>query len=111
MIKIFECLHPPDAESLAAHLRRRGINAVVLGQHTFALPGANPAAGISVWIVNNEDLSAARRQLKLFEEERWAQTRQAQQAGRPWRCRTCGAEVDGVFALCWNCGAPHPEER
>lgn len=27
-----------------------------------------------------------------------------------WTCGACGEEIEGVFALCWSCGAPRSED-
>ncbi len=27
----------------------------------------------------------------------------------PWKCQSCGAEVDAGFEICWSCGAPSPQ--
>jgi putative signal transducing protein len=51
-----------------------------------------------VWVVNDSD---AQRAQQLVVEA----TQPAEARAEPWRCTSCGEEVDAVFAQCWHCGA------
>jgi hypothetical protein len=51
-----------------------------------------------VWVVDDEQLEAARRLLRQLRSP----------AYRHWACPACAEMVDGPFEQCWNCGAAMP---
>lgn len=96
MKRIYEAADVIEAEAVVAALKSRGIEAFVVGAHTYDTPGVNPLAFPAVWIANDEDEVAAR----------WALTGlRAATKDAPWRCRSCGETHEGQFAVCWKCGA------
>lgn len=56
-----------------------------------------------LWIVNEEDFSAAVRTLNLALKEYLPTT------GTAWICPRCHEHLEGQFEVCWSCGAPRPE--
>ena len=51
-----------------------------------------------LWIVSDEDEPAAEKICREWRQSAADQTR--------WKCTTCGEELEGQFAACWNCGSP-----
>jgi rubrerythrin len=97
MKRIYEAADVIEAEAVAAVLKGRGIDAFVVGAHTYDTPGVNPLAFPAVWIADEEDEGAARLALAGL---------RAADKGAPWRCPACGEAHEGQFAACWKCGAP-----
>ncbi len=97
MKRIYEAADVVEAESVAAALKSRGIDAFVVGAHTYDTPGVNPLAFPAVWIADDGDEGAARLALAAL---------RTTDKGAPWRCRVCGEAHEGQFAACWKCGAP-----
>ena len=87
-------------------LEHRGIETVVRGQHLAAIAGGGAAgdAWPELWIVDPARFAEADGLVRDVI------------AGDPagaaelWTCPDCAEEVDGTFAVCWNCGgAPAAE--
>ncbi|MFO0873090.1 MAG: hypothetical protein U0575_03850 [Phycisphaerales bacterium] len=57
--------------------------------------------------VDASDLDAARRALEAARREAEEPSELAA-PGPDWSCAACGEQVDGIFDLCWNCGAERP---
>lgn len=91
-----------QANLLRDHLANHHIQAVVLGDYLSGAAGELSAINFPVvWLVEDRDLPRARQLLATFLAP--------SQPATPWRCPVCGAEVDGEFALCWQCNSPRPE--
>ena len=55
-----------------------------------------------VWITDDGDFERARALVDAVVAETDA-------SDPPWRCASCGEQVEGQFTDCWCCGAPGPE--
>ena len=77
-------------------LEGHGITCWMRNEYLFAGIGELPP--IECWpqlCVNDEDFPEAKR---IVEEEL------AEKDLSSWICRSCGEEIEGQFAACWNCG-------
>lgn len=103
MVRIFSHPDPAIAALVAGALDAEGIAATVRGTAYGAAGGELPpaAAWSEVWIAD-----AARR----ADAESLARDAMADDtsdvAPAPWTCPSCGETVEGVFGVCWACGAP-----
>ena len=83
-----------------ALLDRRGIRCWIKNEYLFAGIGEIPP--IECWpllCVDDEDFPEAKR----IVDEAFLQNDLA-----PWKCSSCGEDVEGQFAECWNCGKSGP---
>ncbi len=96
MKRVYEAADVIEAEAVVTALKSRGIDAFVVGAHTYDTPGVNPLAFPAVWIAHDEDEGAARLALAAL---------RAADKGEAWRCRACGEAHEGQFSACWKCGA------
>ena len=80
-------------------LAAEGIAAEVRNQHLGSVMGEIPffETWPQLWVKNDLDYDRA---LQLIGEDASAESPAAD-----WRCRRCGEENEGQFAVCWNCGA------
>ena len=103
MLKFYEARDSLEARQLIDALDAHGIEATILGEYLSGAAGELPAVNYPwVWLINNDDLSAARGVLDGFLASRGS----LPMVG-PWKCANCGAEVDAGFDICWQCGAAH----
>ena len=51
-----------------------------------------------LWIVNALEFDRAQQIIEEVEAETPAE---------PWKCRQCGEENEGQFAVCWKCSTSH----
>ncbi len=94
-----------EAQFLRDFLDRHRIPSVVLGDYLSGAAGELPATLFpAVWVLEEEDLERALELLPRFIAEG-----KGQPGGPAWICDACGEEVEGDFALCWNCGHPRPD--
>ena len=101
MLKFYEAQDSLEARQLIDALAAHHVEATVLGEYLSGAAGELPAFNYPwVWLINNDDLAAARRVLDGFLASRGDLAR-----GGPWVCAHCSAEVDAGFDICWQCGA------
>jgi len=92
-----------QANLLKDHLAAHHIRSVVLGDYLSGAAGELSAINFpAVWLVEDRDLLRAGQLLDQF-------LAPLEPAG-DWRCPACGAEVEGEFALCWQCNSLRPDE-
>lgn len=88
-----------DACLVRDRLLDAGIEAAVHGEMLVGAIGELPPdSRPAVWIADDALYDRAREVVEQFER--------GEPAGRRWRCRRCGEENEGTFALCWNCTQP-----
>lgn len=98
-----------EAHMIRSELEQAGITATVQGE-TLAFGRGDlpmtPQTMPQVW-VNEEDFAPAKEIAEAF----FRIDAEAANASTPdpWRCGACDTEVEGQFAVCWNCGADHPK--
>jgi hypothetical protein len=106
-IKLYACRDGMEADLLRSLLIDRGIGARVLGEILGAALGELPPSTETlpaVWV--NE--AQSQQAMKVLHE--FLGTR-SEEGGDPWTCTNCGEDVEGQFAICWNCQTPRPDER
>jgi len=100
MQQLYQARDRLEAQQLSDLLKEAQIDAVVLGELLTGAAGELSALNFpTVWVVDNGQIVRARGVLASFLSR---QTEAVE--GQPWRCASCGVEVDAEFALCWNCG-------
>lgn len=55
-----------------------------------------------LWIVDDEDRERALGVIN-------AALARGAEPTLSWRCSTCGEEIEGQFAACWQCGSAHSD--
>jgi hypothetical protein len=77
-----------------------GITASVQRAYASSIAGEIPPdqALPEVWILDDDQIDAARALLPALREPAW----------RRWACPGCQELIDGPFAQCWNCGHAMP---
>ena len=80
-------------------LESEGIACRIRNEHLGSIAGEMPLGEIwpELWIVNELDFDRAKQLIDGAAED--------ESPSRPWRCKRCGEENEGQFAVCWNCGA------
>lgn len=103
MQKFYEARDRLQAEMLRDHLTAHHIQSVVLGDYLSGAAGELSAINFPVvWLVDERDLPRATQLLEQF-------------LGPPpdatdWQCPACGAQVEGSFGLCWQCGSARRDD-
>jgi hypothetical protein len=98
MKQVHAASDPMEANLIRGLLEARGIAAVVLEE---GMIGDFPA----VWVVDDTDFLRARTLVAELSDR-------PNGAGTPvddWHCLRCGERIEASFAVCWRCGASHPE--
>ena len=87
----------PDAQLIADLLRAVGIQARIFNQNAQSIAGEIPPAAAcpQVWVMEDEDVAAARALIHEHQSRPPAGTRY---------CARCGEENPGNFLSCWACG-------
>jgi hypothetical protein len=104
--QVYLAQNPIEASLLVDLLGGEGIEAVVQGEHLYAIRGIVPMSYPTVWVVDDEQYEQARALALEFDRQ--------QQAGgvqvplKPWVCPSCGETIEGQFDQCWHCGAERP---
>jgi len=103
MRQLYEASDRFEAQRLVDYLQDFDIPAVVLGDYLSGAAGDLPANIFPVvWVVKDLHWSRA----KALMEDFLALSDVPEQE---WVCEDCGEKVEGVFAVCWNCGSKKPE--
>jgi len=92
---------------LVSHLRNilEGDGIACRMKNEFLYSGAGEIPPTEIWPeiwVEEEVFGRAKQLLDDFLSDRTDEPK--------WQCRRCGEEIEGQFAVCWNCGGPHEEE-
>lgn len=103
LIEIATFPNAQEAAAIKGQLVEAGVDAVLEGEDTAAMLShlGSTIAHVSVLI-------------RVRDRERVVELLKEWDAGRlipAWICRSCQAEVDAGFAVCWNCGAEWNSEQ
>ncbi len=99
-----------EAHYVRGLLEQAGVNALVLGESLGAARGDLPMTQQtlpSVW-VSDDEIEPAMKVVNAYlttTDQDGNGTLFEPAAGEPWTCESCGEQVEGQFAVCWNCGA------
>ncbi|MEP0548066.1 MAG: DUF2007 domain-containing protein [Rhodothermales bacterium] len=105
MHRVYSHFNPAMVQLVKNELEQRGIESTIKNEHLATVVGG--AAGATdawseLWVVDEERLGEA---VEVVSEVIEGDTGES---AEPWTCPSCGEEVDGLFAVCWNCGHKHP---
>ena len=98
MIKVYENFDFSRVGQIQSVLESHGIRTIIKNQFGSSVMGEVPFVEVvpQLFVLEEKD---AERALQLIEQEA-----PKSEAGEDWVCPDCGAEVDGHFSRCWNCG-------
>lgn len=100
MRKLYECRDRLQAQILHDALAAQHIETVILGDYLTGAAGELSAIQFPVlWAVQDDDYYHAR---SLIDQHLKASVEKS----AAWKCPQCGEQVEGVFAICWNCQSP-----
>jgi hypothetical protein len=101
LIKVFENFDFPLVGRMQSLLESHDIPTFLKNQFTSSVMGEVPFVEVvpQLFILNEADLTKATRLL--------AQEQVDVAPVADWVCSDCGAEVEGQFGSCWNCGLVH----
>ena len=103
MRRVYVARHPTEAHFLKGLLASQGIETEIRGEALFSARGELPVTSDtcpSVWVLDDSQLDRAL--LLIAEYER--RERPPDTLGVPWRCSSCGEELEPQFTECWRCG-------
>jgi hypothetical protein len=103
MKQVYLAENPIEAHMVADLLQAEGIEAVVQGEHIFAVRGALPVSYPTVWVLDEDDYDRARQLALDYDHGSFVE-----QGREPWACPQCGERIEGHFDQCWHCGAERP---
>ena len=98
---------PTEAHLLKGILEQCGISCEIRGEVLWGARGGVPLTSDTlpaIWIVDENKFEEAKELIEQFKNKTLAKN-----AGPPWKCPECGAEVEGQFTDCWQCGASRSE--
>lgn len=84
-------------------LESEGIPCKVKNEILGGIAGEMPLTEVwpELWVINDIDFDRAQQLIGEGVTE--------ESPAEPWRCRKCGEENEGQFAVCWNCETPQAE--
>jgi len=107
---VFSARDPFEAHLVKHELEAAGVEAHIMGENLSTGRGEFPVTAQtqpSVW-VRECDRAAAEQVIKQYVESNYGDSAGAESNAptEPWICPNCHEEVEGDFALCWNCETP-----
>jgi hypothetical protein len=98
MIKVFEDFNFSRVGQLQSLLESHGIRTFLKNEFGSSVVGELPFVEVipQLFVLEQKDVEKAKELL--------AHESQEAQPAAEWTCSACGAEVDGNFSRCWNCG-------
>jgi len=103
VIKVYEDFEFSKVGQMQSLLESHGIKTFLKNQFGSSVVGELPFVEVvpQLYVLEAKDLDRA---LELLQIEQ-----PAGPAGEDWICPDCGAEIDGNFSRCWNCGWASPD--
>ncbi len=101
MIRVYTAESLPAVSFVKTLLESEGIACILRNEHLSSGMGELPLIECwpELWILNAHNERRARELVAEF-------IRDAERDHGPdWTCAKCNEQVEGVFHLCWNCGA------
>lgn len=104
MIKVFEDFDFSRVGQIQSLLESHGIETFLKNQFGFGGTGELPFVETvpQLYVLNEADVDRA---LELMKENAADSP-----VTSPWKCTECGAEVEGNFSRCWQCGRSRSAE-
>ena len=109
MKKVYIAQDHSDAHFVAGILQEHGISCEVLGEDLWGARGAlsvSPDTLPAVWIQDDNSYEQAEKLVRQIENK----TLNATTGESPWKCPSCGEEIEAQYTDCWQCGTNRPEE-
>ena len=103
MRRVYLARHPTEAHFLKGLLAAQGIEAEIRGEALFSARGelpVTPETCPSVWVLDDSQLDRALLLIAEYDHR----GRSPDTLGVPWRCSSCGEELEPQFTECWRCG-------
>jgi hypothetical protein len=99
VIKVFEDFDFSRVGRMRSLLESHGIRTFIRNEYGSSVVGELPFVEVipQLFVLERKDLERAQELLKL--------DLPIEQPAPDWTCPECGAEVEGSFACCWNCGS------
>jgi hypothetical protein len=108
MKQVYMAGNPIEAHIVVDLLGDAGIEAMVRGEHIYAVRGALPIEYPTVWVLHDDDYDRARELALAYERDQTTAEDDEATFGEPWTCPQCGEQVEGRFDQCWNCDTERP---
>ena len=104
MIKVFENFDFSRVGQMQSLLESHGIRTFIRNQYGSSVMGEVPFVEVvpQLFVLREADVARAIELLKLDSP--------SATVGGDWVCPQCGAEMEGNFRRCWNCGLEHNQE-
>lgn len=101
-VRVYIADTPAEAWHIRNVLEQHNIVAHLRNETLFGATGEIPVLESlpEVWVAPG-DAAEAEALIK--------QSRRQPEPSANWRCEQCGESIEGVFAVCWRCGAPAAE--
>ena len=98
MIMVFESFDFSRVGQMQSLLESNGIRTFIRNQYGSSVMGEVPFVEVvpQLFVLEEKDVPRARELLKL--------NLPVEAAGKNWDCPRCGADVEGNFECCWQCG-------
>jgi hypothetical protein len=98
MIKVFEDFNFSRVGQVQSLLESHGIRTFLKNEFGSSVVGELPFVEVvpQLFVLEEKDLARARELVSRDTADA--------SPGKDWTCPQCGAEVEGNFAQCWNCG-------
>lgn len=101
MQRVYSAASAAEANLVQGYLELAGLQAIVQGGELGGIQGLLPTGESSAAVYVPDD--EVERAEELVEEFLSSQPAEAEAA--PWKCPSCGEELEPQFTECWNCGA------
>lgn len=101
-------VYTSDNSAIIGHLRQVLENHAIpcIVRNDFLLGGAGELpvneTWPEIWVVDDADFDRARVLIDAI-------VATEHESEPPWRCASCGEQMEGQFTDCWRCGAVRPE--
>lgn len=110
MQKIYSHISTTHVHHVKNVLQNHGIETEVKGEKLAdASGGVAPIdAWVELWLIDDSQFQEAKQIVDDVLEDFNTESADRQEL-EPWTCPNCGKEVEGEFAVCWNCESERPE--
>lgn len=103
MKKVYSAQDPLMIGHLKNVLETHGIKCTIKNTYLAGAVGELPPVECwpELWVIDDARSAEARGVLRSV-------LAPIEGVKKPWKCSTCGEDVEGQFAECWNCGKARP---
>jgi hypothetical protein len=103
MVQVFSSFNMAEVGLLKSLLEQEGIMCTTRNEHLALIAGAIPLneAMPQLWVVRDEDVERAQGLIAQWQND-------VPPVFDAWVCPKCGADNEGQFGSCWQCGYDLP---